>query len=315
MQLHGLHHVTAISADARACHAFYTGVMGMRLVKKTVNQDDVRAYHLFFADGAGSPGTDLTFFEFPVPPETRGTHSVSRTGLRVADGESLAFWAERFRHHGVSHQPVREVDGHETLDFEDPEGQRFRLITDGGAGDFVPWERADVPAAHQIRGLGPAYLSVPDLRPTATFLSRVYEIKEVRSYASPDAPKTRVHVFSMGAGGVSAELHIAVEPHLPIASQGAGAVHHIALRARDEDEYAYWVERYRSLGLRSSGPVDRFYFRSLYVREPNGVLIEIATDGPGFATDESAETMGESLSLPPFLEAKRPIIEAGLKPL
>ena len=166
MQLHGIHHLTAVSADARGNHDFYTRVLGMRLVKKTVNQDDVSAYHLFYADGAGSPGTDLTFFDWPVGRERRGTHSIVRTALRVAGQGALDHWTARLAEAGVPHGPVREVDGRKRLDFEDPEGQRLALVDDGGAGPSHPWERSPVPEAIQIRGLGPITISVPDLAPS-----------------------------------------------------------------------------------------------------------------------------------------------------
>lgn len=313
MQLHGIHHLTAITADASANHRFYTEVLGLRLVKKTVNQDDVSAYHLFYADGEATPGTDLTFFEWPVPPERRGTHSISRTGFRVASEASLAYWKARFVTLSVRHGEIYTLDGRASLDFEDHEGQRFRLVVDGSNSPAFPWAKSPVPAEHQIVGLGPIEISVPDVAPTERFLTLLYEMRRVRDYARPDG--VPVAVFEMGEGGPAAEFHVAIEPNAPTARQGAGGVHHVAFRAKDEQEYAYWVDRYRALGLPSSGPVDRFYFRSLYVREPNGILIEIATDGPGFATDEPKETMGEALSLPPFLESRRVEIERGLKPI
>ncbi len=312
MQLHGIHHLTAITADAQANYRFYTGVLGLRLVKKTVNQDDVSAYHLFYADGEATPGTDLTFFEWPVPPETRGTRSISRTGLRVMGSASLEYWQARLAEHGVTQGAAQEIDGRWTLPFEDHEGQRFALIADGGAGEAFAWARSPVPAEHQIRGLGPIELSVPDLAPTERFITEVYGMRRTRDYTREGVP---IQVFEMGEGGPAAELHVAVEPTLGAARQGAGGVHHVAFRAKDEAEYAYWVSRYEALGLRSSGPIDRFYFRSLYIREPNGILFEIATDGPGFATDEPRETMGQSLSLPPFLEHRRAEIERGITPL
>ena len=314
MQLHGIHHLTAVSADARGNHDFYTRVLGMRLVKKTVNQDDVSAYHLFYADGLGSPGTDLTFFDWPVEREQRGTHSIVRTALRVAGQGALDYWTARLGKAGVTHGPVAEVDGRKQFDFEDPEGQRLTLVEDGGAGRSHPWNRSPVPEAHQIRGLGPITISVPNLAPSDRFLTEVMAMRRARSFAAPDAPGVTVQVYEMGEGGPAAELHVRVEPDLPAARSGAGGVHHVAFRVRD-DEYTSWVERLQRLGIRSSGPVDRFWFRSLYTREPNGILYEIATDGPGFATDEPVETLGERLVLPPFLEPRRAAIERGLKPL
>lgn len=314
MQLHGIHHLTAVTADARGNHDFYTRVLGMRMVKKTVNQDDTSAYHLFYADGAGSPGTDVTFFDWPTGPERRGTDAIVRTALRVAGEPAFAYWIARLDEAGVKHGPVQEVDGRKRLSFEDPEGQRLALVDDGGAGPFHPWNRSPVPEAHQVRGLGPITISVPDLAPSDLFLTGVMAMRHVRSYADPDAPGVAVHVFKMGEGGPAAELHVRVEPGLPRARPGAGGVHHVAFRVPDE-EYGSWADRLRRLRVPSSGPVDRFYFRSLYTHGPGGILYEIATDGPGFAADEPLETLGESLSLPPFLEPRRAAIESGLAPL
>ncbi|MFB2550040.1 ring-cleaving dioxygenase [Ensifer soli] len=314
LQLTGIHHLTAITANAPANLHFYTQVLGLRLVKKTVNQDDTTAYHLFYADGAASPGTDLTFFDWPVGPERRGTHSVARTGLRVSGRASLDWWKARLDAHGVTSGAVTEIDGRAAIDFEDGEGQRFRLLDDGGLAPSHPWERSPVPAEHQIKGLGPIVLSVPALETTQAVLTHVMNMAESRTYPSPDGEGT-VHVFSMGEGGPAAELHVAVQPGLPVARQGAGAVHHVAFRTPDAEGLKAWTERLKGFRLPSSGEVERYYFRSLYFREPNGILFEIATDGPGFAVDEPMETLGESLSLPPFLEHKRQQIEARLKPL
>ena len=313
MHLTGIHHLTAITADAPANKRFYTRTLGLRLVKKTVNQDDTSAYHLFYADGEGSPGTDLTFFDWPVARERRGTHSISRTGLRVS-GDSLDFWAGRLREAGLTAGGIVTLDGRASLDFEDPEGQRFRLIDDGGTGGAHPWEKSPVPAERQIRGLGPITISVPRLDHTDAMLRLALNMERLRDYPSPDG-EGQVHVYGMGAGGPAAELHVAVQPGLPVARQGAGAVHHVAFRVPDTDAIRDWAARLSELRIPSSGEVERYYFRSLYFREPGGNLFELATDGPGFAVDEPIESMGESLSLPPFLEQRRAQIEAGLKPL
>jgi glyoxalase family protein len=312
MQLTGIHHLTAISAKPRENLAFYAGLLGMRLVKKTVNQDDVSAYHLFYADGKANPGTDLTFFDFPAAPERRGTNSISRAGLRVAGEDSLGYWRDRLKQARGHTGDVTEVDGRLTLPFEDGEGQRLVLVDDGGAGPASPWERSAVPAEHQIRGLGPIVLTVHDLARTALVLTEVMNMRRVRDYAAHGA---HIHVFAMGEGGPAAELHVIEQKDLAIARQGAGGVHHVAFRTPDEQQYHAWTQRLDELGIRNSGEIDRFYFRSLYFREPNGILFEIATDGPGFATDEPMEKLGEKLALPPFLEARRAAIEAGLKPL
>ncbi len=313
MVLTGFHHLTAITADAAANHRFYTQVLGMRLVKKTVNQDDVSAYHLFYADGLASPGSDVTFFDWPVGRERRGTGSVVRTGLRVPGRDALDWWGSRLSGSGVAHGGVSERDGRLVLDFEDPEGQRLALIADPGSEPHHPWPGSAVPRDYQILGLGAIVLSVARFDPTDRVLREILGMEPVRRYSEAGRD---VHVYAMGGGGETAkELHLKVEPGMPMAGQGAGGVHHLALRTPDDTTYRAWVERLQALRVPSSGPVDRYYFRSLYFRDPGGVLFEIATDGPGFATDEPLETLGESLALPPFLETRRAEIEAGLKPL
>ncbi|HEX8392955.1 MAG TPA: ring-cleaving dioxygenase [Longimicrobium sp.] len=314
MELTGIHHLTAISAKIRENHLFYTRTLGMRLVKRSVNQDDVSAYHLFYADAVGSPGSDLTFFDWPMPPERRGTRSIIRTCLRVNGAAALEWWAGHLREAGVTVGGVVERDGRLTLDLEDPEGQRLSLIDDGGEGEAHPWDRSPVPAAYQIRGLGPIIMSVPNLAPTDNLLQGVLSMRPVRHYPHPDNGAHTVHVYKMGSGGAHAELHVAVQPDLPVARQGAGAVHHVAFRIPDAD-YEAWAAHLNRMGVANSGEVDRFWFHSLYFREPNGILFEIATDGPGFAVDEDAATLGEKVVLPPFLEPRRAAIVANLKPI
>lgn len=314
-QLTGLHHVTAISATIRQNYAFYSRVLGMRLVKRTVNQDDTSAYHLFYADGAGTPGSDLTFFDWPLPPEHRGTCSIIRTGLRVNGSEALAWWAEHLRTTGVWVGDIVQRDNRLTLDLEDPEGQRLMLVDDGGIGEFVPWQRSPVPVEYQIRGLGPVLLSVPGLELTDAMLRLVLGMQLHHTYVHPDFPEQPVHVYTIGQGGPAAEVHVVAQPNLPIAQAGAGGVHHVAFRVSTFVEHQEWARWLRELRIPNSGIVDRYYFRSIYVREPNGILFELATDEPGFAVDEPTDTLGERLALPPFLEPRRAQIEAGLKPL
>ncbi|WP_127142356.1 ring-cleaving dioxygenase [Pelagibacterium montanilacus] len=314
LDLTGLHHLTAITANARENLRFYTKVLGLRLVKRTVNQDDTTAYHLFYGDGKASPGSDITFFDWPTAPERRGTHSVVRTAFRVEGESALAWWKEHLEANGVATSAIAERAGHMSLDFEDPEGQRLRLVNDTRAGGARPWAKSPVPAERQIKGLGPITMSVPDLRRTEPVLTTVMNMRKVRTHAPTDG-QGEIHVFAMGPGGASAELHVALEPNLSPARPGAGGVHHIAFRTPDKDQFDKWVERAARAGIPSSGEVERYYFTSLYFREPNGILFEIATDGPGFDVDEPMETLGEGLALPPFLEPKRAAIEAGLKPI
>ena len=318
MDLLGIHHLTAVSAKIRENYRFYTRTLGMRLVKRTVNQDDVSAYHLFYSDAKGSPGSDITFFHWALPPERRGTRSIARTHLRVAGLDTLEWWARHFREKGVAAGPIAERDGRLTLDFEDPEGQRLSLVDDQGAGEAHPWHRSPVPAERQVRGLGPILLSVPDLRATDVVLQRVLNMRPVREYPHPGYPeqtsKHTVHVYEMSQGGVHAELHVGVQPDLPVAQLGAGGVHHVAFRTPDDD-YESWIDRLDTIGIPNSGEVDRFWFRSLYFREPNGILFEIASEGPGFAVDEDEDALGESVVLPPFLEPQREEIVERLQPL
>jgi glyoxalase family protein len=315
-EIHGIHHVTAVTANARENHHFYTQVLGMRLVKKTVNQDDVSAYHLFYADAKGSPGSDLTLFDWAHSPRQRhGNNSVSRTGLRVDGVESLQWWIARFDHFKVTHSPILERGGRSVIDFQDAEGQPLSLVDDGSAGESFPWSGSPVPPSYQIRGLGPATITVPKLESTGALLTDVLGMRPTLKYADPDHQEFNVQVYEMGAGGAGAELHVRVRPDLTPHRPGAGGVHHIAFRVADEEIYHAWTRKLRDLRIPNSGEVDRYYFRSLYFREPSQILFELATDGPGFAVDENVSDLGNSLVLPPFLEGRRTEIERNLKPL
>lgn len=316
LQLTGIHHVSALTNDIKGNHDFYTGVMGMRLVKKTVNQDDPSMYHLFYADALGSPGTDMTFFDMPqAAREHRGNRSISRTTFRVNGEASLNYWANRLTEHGVKHSGVITRDGRLHIDFEDKDGFVASLVDDGGVGESHPWEKSPVPAEHQIRGLGYSAITVQNLAPTHEFLTNVFNLTAARTYPHPDAPEHSVHVYRMNAEGPAAEVHVAVRPDLPRAKYGSGGVHHVALRIPDYEQYHQWTKRLEDTGMAFSGEVDRYFFRSLYIREPGGILFELATDGPGFHHDEPLETMGQSLALPPFLEPHRGKIEPMLRPL
>jgi glyoxalase family protein len=305
--LQGFHHLTAITADAPQNHNFYTRVLGLRMVKKTVNQDDTSAYHLFYADGLGSAGTDITFFDWPAPRERRGTNAIVRTGLRIKGEKAFAWWSDHLANNKISAEKVTEENGRQVLHFEDFEGQRLSLVNDESDATPHTWAKSPVPEDMQIRGLGPITLSVPNLAPTDTVLTQLMGMTPATSFGE-------THVYKMSGVGPVAELHVRVEPKLPPASQGAGAVHHVAYNIPMAD-YELWTNRLKDMRIPNSGPVDRFWFKSLYFREPNGILFEIATNGPGFQTDEPLESLGETLSLPPFLEAKRAAIEAKLKKL
>ncbi len=315
-ELLGIHHVSAITANARANLHFYTQTLGMRLVKKTVNQDDVSAYHLFYADEKGSPGTDLTFFDWAHAfPQRHGNNSISRTGLRVGGLDSLKWWTERFDQLKVAHSAIQERAGRSVVDFRDGEGLPLTLVDDGNTGSAFPWAASPIPAEHQIRGLGPVTITVPVLEPTHRILTDVMGMKSTLRYADPDNKEFDVHVYEIGDGGAGAELHVRVRPDLPRHIPGAGGVHHVAFRVADEETYHLWAKHLKDLRVPNSGEVNRYYFRSIYFREANEILFELATDGPGFAVDEEESNLGNRLALPPFLENRRAEIEANLKPL
>ena len=318
MELGGLHHLTAITTEATENVVFYTGVLGLRLVKKTVNQDDVSAYHLFYGDELGRPGTEVTFFDWPqfrIAPNHAGAGEVSTTELRVQGREALDWWAGYLEEHGVRHEGVAEYDGRSSIAFTDPEGQRLRLADEGespAVAGGVPWEGSPVPQEFGIRGLGAVDLTVRELAPTAWVLAEVLGFRLAGEY---EEGGDRVSLFEVGPGGPGARVRVIESPGAPQARLGRGGVHHVAFRTPDEEEQRSWRERIREAGLGVTPQIDRYYFRSIYFREPGGVLYEIATDGPGFATDEEAEHLGERLSLPPFLEGRRRQIEDNLRPI
>lgn len=319
MNLGGLHHVTAITANASQNVAFYTDVLGLRLVKKTVNQDDISAYHLFYADEVGHAGTDITFFDWDsIAPQQRGVGQISTTAFRVPSKEALEYWAQRLDERGVAHGEITERTGRAMLAFTDPEGQRLELVDDtGGASSGVqpgvPWKRSPVPSEWGIRGLEGITITARSIAATERVLTEVLGFRKAGEYSDNGH---RAVMFEMGPGGPGTEVRVVERPDLPIkVYNGAGGVHHAAFRTPNDKEHTEWRERLVRAGLQATPVIDRYYFRSIYFREPGGVLFEIATDGPGFATDEDLEHLGERLALPPFLEPHRQEIEANLKPI
>lgn len=316
MKLNGLHHVTAVTGDAQKNVDFYTGVLGLRLVKKTVNQDDVSAYHLFYGDEIGNAGTELTFFDWPnIGANQNGPGSIANIALRVPSREALEWWAQRLTNYGIEHQGITKFHNHATLNFTDPEGQQLSLVDDSGAPGGIPWDKSPVPAEYGIRGLFAATLIVKELAPTAFVLTEIMGYRQVAEYPGSTNSNERTIVFVVGQGGAGREIYVVEQPDQSYGQLGIGGVHHIAFRTPNGEEQRQWMQKIQSYGLGTSGLVDRFYFQSLYFRIPGGILFEIATDGPGFATDEDQEHLGERLALPPFLESQRARIEAGLKPI
>ncbi len=317
MQLHGIHHVTAVTGSASHNVAFYTQVLGMRLTKKTVNQDDISAYHLFYGDELGRPGTDLTFFEWPdVGPHRPGVGTISTISLGVTGQDALNWWVQRFDDFKVSHEGIqtRGSDGLLILPFQDPEGQRLELVDDTGKLQSSPWRRSPVPAEMAIHGFYAVRLTQRSLEPSARFLSDVLGFRRGSSYSTPQ--NTPVTIFEVGHGGPGTEVHVEIRPEWPFHRfVGKGGVHHVAFRTPNDEEHRQWRERIASVNPSVTPVIDRFYFRSIYFREPGGVLFELATDGPGFTVDEDAAVLGERLALPPFLEPQRQNIEAHLRPI
>lgn len=315
MNLNGIHHVTAVTASIGENAAFYTQLLGLRLVKKSVNQDDVTAYHLFYADKVGSPGTDMTFFDWPrVGPDRRGTDSIVTTAFRVSGRAALDYWLARFNDFDVNHHGLENFDGRDILRFEDPEGQRLALVDDGGAEyEGILWDGSDVPVDYAIRGFFAIMLSVPETMGVDPILSQVLNFTQSRRAEYPGGAETVI--YSIGQGGPGRELWVVEEPNSTIAGLGAGGVHHVAFRVTDFEEQKDWHERISNVRLPVSGFIDRYYFKSIYFRISRGILFEIATDGPGFHADEPLERLGERLALPPFLEPRRADIERGLKPI
>ena len=306
--------MTAITGDAPGNLDFYTGQLGMRLVKKTVNQDDVSAYHLFYADAEGSPGTDLTFFDWPqTQPHRQGAGSAGPIALRVADRPTLEWWLARFADRGVKHGEIAERNGRDFLPFEDPEGQRLELVADDGAPGGTAWAKSPVPVEHQVKGLHGVTLVSHRPQDTADLLIGGMGFRAVGERDL--AGGATEHFLEVGPGGPGTEVILSVPAQATRALQGRGGVHHVAFRVPDAQAQEGWRARIESMGLRPTPVIDRLYFKSFYFREPGGILYEIATDGPGFAADEPVERLGEHLALPPFLEPDRERIEAGLVPL
>lgn len=318
MKLEGIHHVSALTANADANHDFFTRILGMRLVKKSVNQDNPSSYHLFYADAVGTPGTDMTYFDIPMAGRTHpGVSSISNTGFRVKSEEALDYWIARFDEFQVPHGNIEQRFNRSTLTFQDFEGSRLMLVVDDGNGiEYgIPWGKAGIPEEFAIVGLGPVRLTVRKSEKTASVLTDIMGFEQVGSYLSTVEGQKDILVFSTGKGGPAGEIHLEERSDLPPERPGRGSVHHVAFRVKTYEDYSKWNEYLRSNGFVTSGEVDRYYFKAIYFREPNGILFELSTDEPGFATDESMDTLGEELALPPFLEPKRAEIEASLRPL
>lgn len=306
-ELKGIHHVTAITSSAEKNYEFFTNVLGMRLVKKTVNQDDIQTYHTFFADDQGSAGTDMTFFDFPgIPKGRHGTNEISRTSFRVPTDAALEYWQKRFNRLEVQNDGIQTQFGVKVLPFSDFDDQRYQLISDEnntGIQSGTPWKNGPIPLEFAITGLGPVEVTIADFSYFKMMLENALNFREIDQAGD-------VHLFEVGTGGNGARVIVKHDENSPHAVQGFGTVHHAALRVEDREVLEFWIKRMEEIGYNTSGYVNRHFFESLYVRVAQGILFEFATDGPGFMGDEPYETLGEKLSLPPFLEPKREYIES-----
>jgi glyoxalase family protein len=309
-EIKGIHHVTAIAGPAQENLDFYAGVLGLRLVKRSVNQDDPGTYHLFYADAEGHPGTDLTFFPWVQMAPSRDGYGLSNeVSLAVPPG-SLGFWSKRLERYSIKTSSLESRFGQNVLPVIDPHGLHVALVEseDSLGRAFTPWDGGPVPVEYQIRGLESARMVERDLVVTTSFLSNAMGFVHLGT-------ENGWHRYGVGGGKSGAYVDLQETPTARRGAWGTGSVHHIAWRVDDEAHQLEVRGRVTEEGARPTPVIDRFWFKSVYFREPGGVLFELATDGPGFAVDEDCAHLGETLVLPPWLEPNRAAIEARLPPL
>ena len=301
----GIHHITCIAAAAQDNVDFYSAVLGMRLVKRSVNQDSPGTYHLFYADGDGHPGTDLTFFPWPeMPPAKAGAGLAMEISLAIPLG-SIDYWIDRLTEHGISAGEVETRRGTAAIVFNDPHGLPLALHETADEREFTPWRDGPVPVDKQIRGLHTVRLWESDLALSSAFLTGVLGFVDIGAEGDWAG-------FEIGGGGSGRYIEIREVPDAARGRWGTGGVHHVAWRVPDDATELAVREKIARAHRRPTEVIDRFWFKSVYFLEPGGVLFEIATDGPGFAIDEDPATLGEHLVLPPWLEPHRDEIQAAL---
>ena len=304
----GIHHITCIAGAAQDNVDFYEGVLGMRLVKRSVNQDSPGTYHLFYADSDGHPGTDITFFPWPeMPPAKSGSGLAMEVSLAVPLG-AIDYWSDRLRENGVAVGDAEVRRGTSAIAFKDPHGLPLALHETGDDREFTPWSESPVPAEKQIRGLHTVRLWEADLALTSAFLTGVLGFVDIGQEGDWSG-------FEIGAGGSGRYVEIREIADAVRGRWGTGGVHHVAWRVQDDATELAVRDRIARAHRRPTEVIDRFWFKSVYFLEPGGVLFELATDGPGFAIDEDPATLGEHLVLPPWLEPHREEIEASLPPI
>jgi glyoxalase family protein len=298
----GIHHITAIASDPQRNLDFYTRTLGLRLVKLTVNFDDPGTYHFYFGDASGRPGTILTFFPWPRAPRGRqGTGQVTTISFSIPQG-ALAYWQERLASEGISTALLRQRFDEQVISFPDPDGLQLELVAHPGAEARPGWAGGPVPAEYAIRGFSGATLTVDDYELTADVLTKVMGFR----LTGQEGQRYR---YEVGEGADLARVDLVNAPELPEGRMAAGTVHHIAWRTPSDEQQLAWRADLQQAGLQVTPVRDRQYFHSIYFYEPNGILFEIATDPPGFATDETPETLGTHLKLPPWLEPQRATLE------
>lgn len=308
----GHHHVSMITKNANDNNYFYTKVMGLRRVKMTVNQDDPSMYHLFYGDEIGSPGTELTFFEIPMAGSThRGTNAITRIGLIVPSEEALTYWKKRLTEHGVEHGEITTYANRPALHFSDDDELELviQVADKPESFNWRPWEGSSVPEEFQIRGIGTVEFTVKRPEKMDRTLTELFHYEEVARLTEEKST-----IYQSQLGDPFSEILVR-EKDGERERAGRGSTHHIAIRVKDTAELIYWEKVIKEHGFRPTEIVDRYYFHSLYFRESNGIMFELATDGPGFIIDGPSETLGRQLDLPPFLEPKRDEIVAKLVPI
>lgn len=306
--INGIHHITAITSSAEKIYDFFTFILGMRLVKKTVNQDDIQTYHLFFADDEGNAGTDMTFFDFKgISKAVHGTNEISRSGFRVPNNKALEYWIKRFDKYQVKHTDIKEMFGRKYIFFYDFDDQPYALFSDenlNGVKPGKPWRKGPVPDEFAIIGLGPVFLTVNRV----DFMQKV--LVDVMGFEKV-SKEGQYHLFEVGLGGNGGSIIVEENIILPPHRQGFGGVHHLAFRVTSTEDIHEWGNYLFNLGFQTSGYVDRYYFESLYSRLYPGILFEFATEGPGFIDhEETYETLGETLALPPRYMNNRAYVES-----
>jgi glyoxalase family protein len=304
----GIHHITAICGDPRRNVAFYTGTLGLRMVKRTVNFDDPTTWHLYYGDETGRPGTALTFFAWThVAHGRNGIGLAVETAFVVPQG-SLGFWTRRLGENGVAHSAPEERFGETVIGFSDPDDMRLELVARRGADRIPGWSGNGVPAEHAIRGFAGVTLWVGETAGTAAVLTEAF------GFTRQGREENR-HRFVSPGSDIGTIVDLRAAPGFPKGRMGRGSVHHVAFRAAGDAAQAEMAQAARAQGLNPTQQIDRLYFRSVYFREPEGILFEIATDEPGFTADEPKEALGQSLRLPPWHEPQRAAIAAALPPI